>query len=397
MTKQTAPATSSEPAASEKPADALRARMRTCERRLSGSSGTKTVRESLQALADTAGSASAEAAAAYGLDEPTDVYGDGIVAKLEKRVAGLLGTEDAAYFPTGTMAQQAALRCWAAETGSELVATHPLAHLEVHENHAYRDLTGLRGVWPTSQPRNPTAEEVRESALRFGVISFELPLREAGFVLPTWDELVEASTAARDRGARVHFDGARLWESAGHFGRPLDEIAGLADSVYVSFYKSLGAVSGAAVGASASFVAALKVWRHRYGGRLYQQWPAVLSALIGLDGQLPKLPGYVAHAKAVAAALAEGGRNTPGVRVFPETPHTHQFRLYVPFDPDTVRRAGVEQIEHSGKGLFHFWAPAQPPGFAFTEVTVAEDAAGWSAAEITGAFADLLERAARGA
>ena len=396
MTEQTAPEPSPEPpAAAETPAEALKARMRGCERRLSAGARPSTVREGLRALADAAHSASAETARAYGLDEPTDAYGDRIVEKLEQRVAGLLGTEDAAYFPTGTMAQQAALRCWAAETGSEVVATHPLAHLEVHENHAYRDLSGLRGVWPTAQPRNPTAAEVRDYPVRFGALSLELPLRDAGFLLPSWDELVEVTAAARERDARVHFDGARLWESAPHFGRPLDELAGLADSVYVSFYKSLGATSGAAVGGSARFVAALKLWRHRYGGRLYQQWPAVLSALIGLDEQLPKLPGYVAHAKTVAAALADAAKRTPGARVFPEAPHTHQFRLYVPFDADTVRRAAVEQIEHTGLGLSPFWAPAQSPELAFTEVTVGEETAAWSAAEITAAFTDLLERAAR--
>lgn len=378
----------------ETPAEALSARMRECTRRLSGAKPA-TIRESLQALADAAAAAPGEAAEAYGLDEFTDVYGNGIVAKLERRVAELLGTEDAAVFPTGTMAQQAALRGWAAETGSDVVATHPLSHLELHENHAYRDLSGLRGVWPTSEPRNPTAAEIRATELRFGVLTLELPLRDAGFVLPTWDELVEAVGAARERGARVHFDGARLWESAEHFGRPLHEIAALADSVYVSFYKSLGAMSGAAVGGDAQFVATLKLWRHRYGGKLFQQWPTALAALMGLDEQLPKLPGHVAHAKSVSAALAGAAAHTPGVRVFPEAPHTHQFRLYVPFDADVMRRAGVGQIEETGVGLFGFWSPAQLPGYAFTEVTVSDAAAAWSTEEVAAAFRELLERAAR--
>ncbi|MCZ9345693.1 beta-eliminating lyase-related protein, partial [Streptomyces sp. TRM76130] len=51
------------------------------------------------------------AARLYDLDEPADQYGDGVVAALEERVAALLGTEAAAFFPTGTMAQQVALRC----------------------------------------------------------------------------------------------------------------------------------------------------------------------------------------------------------------------------------------------------------------------------------------------
>ncbi|NEE54666.1 threonine aldolase, partial [Streptomyces sp. SID8455] len=64
-------------------------------------------------------------------DDAVDVYGGGVVTALERRVAGLLGTEAAAFFPTGTMAQQVALRCWAGRTGNATVALHPLAHPEL--------------------------------------------------------------------------------------------------------------------------------------------------------------------------------------------------------------------------------------------------------------------------
>jgi threonine aldolase len=202
-------------------------------------------------------------------------------------------------------------------------------------------------------------------------------------------------TAARERGARVHFDGARLWETTSHFGRPLPEIAAMADSVYVSFYKSLGAVSGAAVGGPAEFVATLKRWRHRYGGQIFQQWPAVITALAGIEQQLPRLPEYVAHAKTVATALADVAKHVPGVRVFPEPPHTHQFQLWAPFEPRDLRRAGVEQIEATGTGLVGGWMPGPVPGLAFTEVTVAADACAWNADEVTATFLDLLERAGR--
>ena len=70
--------------------------------------------------------------------EEPDFYNDGdsVVGELERRVADLLGTEAAAYFPTGTMAQQAALRAWAGRTGNPVVALHPLAHPEQHERGA---------------------------------------------------------------------------------------------------------------------------------------------------------------------------------------------------------------------------------------------------------------------
>ena len=132
---------------------------------------------------------------------------------LEERVAGLLGTEAAAFFPTGTMAQQVALRCWAGRTGNPTVALHPLAHPEVPR--ARRVQRGSADCAPsTRRPSRgcPTAEEVRDFAEPFGALMLELPLRDAGFVLPTWEELTAVVEAARERDAVVHFDGARLWE-----------------------------------------------------------------------------------------------------------------------------------------------------------------------------------------
>lgn len=335
-------------------------------------------------LAELAGDAGR---AAYDLDGRPDVYGDGIVAALEERVAGLLGTEAAAFFATGTMAQQVALRCWAERTGNTLVAMHPLAHPEVHERQAFAQLTGLRSVWPTREPRLPTAEEVADCDEPFGTLMLELPLRDAGFVLPSWEELTAAVEAARDRDAVVHLDGARLWETTPHFARTLPEIAELADSVYVSFYKTLGGVSGAALAGPAEFVAQAKAWRHRYGGQLYQQWPAALSALVGLDRELPRLESYVAHAKIVARALGA----VPGSRVNPGVPQTHQFQYLLPYAADALNETTLRQAEETGRMLFGGWRAAPVPGLSFTEITVASPALEWTPQDVEDALGQFLK------
>lgn len=180
---------------------------RRAERILSRPPVDRTLGEQLADLGAYAGSVA-------DLDRPADIYGDGIVAVLEERIADLLGMEAAAFFPTGTMAQQVALRCWAGRTGSPTVALHPLAHPEVHERGALESVSGLRTVHPTSEPRLPTAQEIRDFAEPFGTLMLELPLRDAGFVLPEWEELEAVVAAARERDAVVHFDGARLWECA---------------------------------------------------------------------------------------------------------------------------------------------------------------------------------------
>ncbi|WP_329541363.1 threonine aldolase family protein [Streptomyces sp. NBC_01358] len=350
-------------------------------------------------LGEQLASLTAGAATVTDLDRPADIYGNGVVAELERRIAGLLGTEAAAFFPTGTMAQQVALRCWAGRTGNPAVALHPLAHPEVHERGALSAVSGLRTVHPTNEPRLPTADEIRDFAEPFGTLMLELPLRDAGFVLPTWEELEAVVAAARERDAVVHFDGARLWECADRFGRELPEIAALADSVYVSFYKTLGGISGAALAGSSSLIEEARTWRHRYGGQLFQQFPAAIAALIGLDRELPKLPSYVAQAKVVAAALAEGFTEAGAgwFRVHPEPPHTHQFQVWLPYPADVLEEASLRQAEETGVALFRLWHPAAtgPPGVSFTEVTVSEAGLEWTAADVRAAAAEFLERVAQ--
>lgn len=357
------------------------------ERVLARAGFRSTLRERLALLQDAAPQV-------YDLDEPGDTYGNRIVEALEERVAALLGTEAAAFFPTGTMAQQIALRCWAGRTGNPTVALHALAHPEVHERGALSEVGGLRPVRVTSQPRLPTAEEVRDFEEPFGALMLELPLRDAGFVLPSWEELTEVVEAARERDAVVHFDGARLWETTVHFGRPLDEIAGLADSVYVSFYKSLDGFGGAALAAPRTLVEEAKTWRHRYGGTVFQQFPTALSALVGLERELPRLPEYVSHARVVATALREGfaEAGVPWARVHPEEPHTHQFQVWLPYDTDVLGEAAVRQAEETKTLLFAGPWGRGGPGLGVTEVTVQADGLEWTADDVKAAVADFVSR-----
>lgn len=320
----------------------------------------------------------------HDLDTPSDLYGDGIVEALEEKTAGLLGKEAAAFFPTGTMAQQVALRCWAGRTGNPTVALHALAHPEMHERNAFSQVSGLRPVRVTSEPRLPTAAEVRDFDEPFGALMLELPLRDAGFVLPTWEELTEVVEAAREREAVVHIDGARLWESTVHFDRSLEEIADLADSVYVSFYKSLDGFGGAALAGPKTLVDEAKAWRHRYGGMVFQQFPTALSALAGLERELPRLPEYVAHARVVAAALREGfaAAGVPWMRIHPEPPHTNEFQVWLPYDADVVAEAAIRHAEVTRTVLFANGWEAKGPGLAFTEVYVRAAGLEWTAADV---------------
>ncbi|MEU6822908.1 beta-eliminating lyase-related protein [Streptomyces atriruber] len=370
--------------------------IRSARRRAAARSAARTLHRSVLhvPLTERLSALAAAAPEVAGPEDPTDIYGDAVVATLEGEVARLLGKEDAAFFPTGTMAQQVALRCWAGRTGNATVALHPKAHPEMHEGSAFSVVSGLRTVHPTDEPRLPTADEVRDFEEPFGSLMLELPLRDAGFVLPEWEELEAVVAAARERDAVVHFDGARLWECTPHFGRGLAEIAGLADSVYVSFYKSLEGLSGAALAGPRTLVEEARVWRHRYGGQLFQQFPVAVSALLGLKHTLPRLPEYVAHARVVAEALREGfaAAGVPWSRVHPERPHTHQFQVWLPYAPDVLDEACVGQAEETGTLLFGRWFPDGPPGLSVTEVTVTEEGLKWTADDVREAVAEFVRR-----
>jgi len=207
-----------------------------------------------------------ELAAATADRERFDRYGSGErIERLERRVAELLGHEAAVFMPSGTMAQQIALRIWSDRRGIETVAFHPTCHLELHEEKGYERLHGLHGKLVGDPNRLITLDDLEALREPLAGLLLELPQREIGGLLPTWDDLREQVTWAREREIALHMDGARLWEAQPFYDRPHAEIAALFDSVYVSFYKGLGGMAGAALAGDAALVAEARVWQRRHG------------------------------------------------------------------------------------------------------------------------------------
>src|SRR5205823_12945610 len=128
-------------------------------------------------------------------------------------------------------------------------------------------------------------------------------------------------------GVKLHLDGARLWEAREFYApKTLAEIAALFDSVYVSFYKGIGALAGAMLLGSQDFIGEARVWRRRQGGTLVQLHPLVASAAMRFDDQLAKMPAYRRRAREFAAALAA----IDGVVVEPQPPEVNLFHVHFP-------------------------------------------------------------------
>ena len=124
-----------------------------------------------------------------------DRYGThGPVGELERRVAELLGKPAAAMFPSGVMAQQSVLRCWTDRQGSTRVALPGLSHLLHHEQDGPALLHGLRYEHLTDAARTATVEDLDAVKGPLGAVLLELPLRDGGYLLPTWEELEAPET-----------------------------------------------------------------------------------------------------------------------------------------------------------------------------------------------------------
>ncbi|MGH2602982.1 MAG: threonine aldolase family protein, partial [Dehalococcoidia bacterium] len=279
-------------------------------------------------------------------DIPADVtpdrYGEGgVVAELEHEVASLLGMAAAVFLPSGTMAQQAALRVHADRRGRRTVVFHPTCHLDHHEGRAYQRLHGLLGRPAGDAHQLLTLDDLQAVAEPPAALLVELPQREIGGRLPEWDDLVAQVEWARERGAAVHLDGARLWECTPFYRRTPAEIAALFDTVYVSFYKGLGGLGGCCLAGQKDIVAEVREWRKRHGGTLFLLWPYAASALTGLRRRLPRMPEYYAHAQAIAAAA----RTLPGVEVVPDPPQTTMMHLSLRAGAEQIRTAALQLAE----------------------------------------------------
>ncbi|MFL5942333.1 MAG: threonine aldolase family protein [Gaiellaceae bacterium] len=350
-----------------------------CERFVTAWTAPQDPAETFRTLADRAG-------------PRMDVYGGGDSVKhLESRVARLLGKPAAVLFPSGTMAQPIALRILCDRRGCSTIGFHPQCHLDVHEERGYEHLHGLHARPIGHRDRLIGRADLDEVSEPLGALLLELPQRDLGGQLPPWRDLRAQTTWARRHGAALHLDGARLWQCRPFYKRPLSEIAALFDTVYVSLYKDLGGLGGCVLAGPKDVIAEARVWRVRHGGRLSTYEPMALSAELGLDERLPRMPSFVRKAREIGAALAR----LDGVDVVPDPPQVAMLHVHVRGELERLIDALYEIAKERRTLIAGYFAPTAAPRVQMTEIGVGPPTLEVPTAEIAELYAELVRRAAK--
>lgn len=277
-----------------------------------------------------------------------DMYGTGVIINdFEDEIADLLGKEKAVFFPSGTMAQQIALRLWADEIGIKKVAYHPLCHLEIHEKDGLKALHHLEPILLGERNRLFTLEDVKSIKEPISCLLIELPQREIGGELPSFEELVSISEFCKSKGIKLHLDGARLFEALPYYNKSASDICSLFDSVYVSFYKGIGGIAGAVLAGDTGFMEESKVWKRRHGGDLISLYPYIVNAKYNMDKRMGKMKGYWEHALAVAERL----NKIQGIKTEPKVPVCNMFHVYFDASKEVMENIFINLINKYDLGI----------------------------------------------
>ena len=240
-----------------------------------------------------------------------DQYGeDPSVNRLQAEVAALLGTEAALFLPSGTMANQVALRVLTRPGDDVLVPAE--AHILLHETGGAAANAGVQ-LTQIGERGTFDAQDVIAAAKPAGHIVYPPTTllvaenthnRAGGIVFPA-EGLEAAVAAARERGLGAFLDGARLLNAAIAAGRPPAELARGFDLVSLSLSKGLGAPAGSMLAGSAAVIDRAHRYRRMAGGAMRQAGILAAAGSYALAHNVRRLADDHANARLLGEALAQ--------------------------------------------------------------------------------------------
>lgn len=290
--------------------------------------------------------------------------------KFETEVAGLLGKEKGLFFPTGTLAQRAALHSHLEQLGQPgRLLLHQTSHL-VHHDCLRDGQRQAKRARLEAEERLPMFKvalvgefqcplalkdfEVAGAQVSKGdVVAVELPQRMNGGRTMAWDDLVKLAAKTREAGARLHMDGARIWEAQPFYGVELRKICELFDSVYVSFYKGLGGMNGAMLCSTEGIIGLASQWRARLGGSLFTLAPHWLDAREQLQSGEGSFAERFRKLREVVSALSADATVGSAVRFEPPLPESCMVHGYLKGTEQDMEEAHAKALKASGIRLWN--------------------------------------------
>ena len=239
-----------------------------------------------------------------------DVYGDDpTVNSLEERVAGLFGKEAGLFCPTGSLANQLAIRTLVKPGEELLVETR--SHIVRAELGAAATFSGITTrTWPSKDGllvADDALAIAHENAgpylVSTAAIAVENTHNFGGGTVQPIAEIEKLSAQARARGITMHLDGARIWNAHVASGTSFLEFGKHFDTISVCLSKGLGAPVGSVMLSTKARVAEARIWRKRYGAGMRQVGILAAAGHYALDKNIERLAEDHARAKKIAAAL----------------------------------------------------------------------------------------------
>lgn len=243
-----------------------------------------------------------------------DQFGeDPTINLLQERIAALLGKEAALWMPSGTMANQTALRVLT-RPGDDVIVSRE-SHAVWHETGASAANSGVQfteigagGVFTAAEflaARKPRGHVTYPPTT---LVEIENTHNRAGGVIFPQDEAVRICAAARAHDVASYLDGARLWNTAVASGRPPAELAAPFDLVSVALSKGLGAPGGSVLAGTRDLIQRAVRYRRMFGGAMRQVGIFAAAGLYALDHNLARLAEDHANARLIALRLAKSRR-----------------------------------------------------------------------------------------
>lgn len=266
-----------------------------------------------------------------------DFYGKGdVVEGFENKIAKILGKKHMVFMPSGVMAQQIAMRIWSDRKNCRKIGCHPTSHIEKHEYHAYSFLHNLTTLHIGEKDRLVTYKDLEGIKEQISTLILEVPHRENGGITYDFSELQRMSAWTKMNNIAFHMDGARLWECQSFYNKSYAEICEMFDSIYVSFYKGIGGISGAALAFNDDdFLNETRIWQRRLGGNLISLYPYVVAADVAFEKRISKMEQYRHKAQRIAERLC----TIPQIWVTPRIPHTNMMHIHIDINKnDFIKR-----------------------------------------------------------